>query len=160
MTPESKTLAELEGVNERSAEELEAQKAALALKFALIDLTANLLRIVGGAGKPHRVIDQIDGLQDIINEYINVCGRDPERALVNELRCFAPEESFGLNNHDEAKLETAICRDALDVIASSLLDEKIQRDRAAGNFRAGLRAFVDLRERRKRRGSLRGKAIE
>jgi hypothetical protein len=131
--------------------DLERRRGALPIKFALIGLTTNLLRIVRGVGKPELLVDQIDGLADVFNEYVKTYGQTPDPELLAELLRFEPEEPPGDGRFDEALFENAICRDALQVVASALLDNRLQRDKAASDYRASLAAFVDLRERRKRR---------
>jgi hypothetical protein len=137
--------------------EIEKRKAALPIKFALIALTTNLLRIVRGAGKPDLMVDQIDGLMEVLNEYLKVYRQNPDPELIAELLRFDPEERPSDDRFDEALSENAICRHALQVVASTLLDNKLQRDKATSDYRACLGAFVDMRERRKRRRRLKRK---
>ena len=70
---------------ERSTKEIEKERATVALKFALVNLTANLIRVVRGAGKPDRIVDYIDGFVDTFNEYYRTVGSVPSGGLLGEL---------------------------------------------------------------------------
>jgi hypothetical protein len=151
-------LPDLTVVSERSAEEIKKQRATLELKFALANLTANLIRIVRGAGKPDRVFDDIDGLTGTYNDYCIAFGRPPDGPVVSALLDFNPEQDHPNDDRlDEIQIENAVCRDALQIVASSLVDQRIHRERALHELQTHLRQFVDVRERtKKRRARARG----
>src|SRR5579859_4792268 len=88
--------------------DLERRRGTLPIKFALIGLTTNLLRIVRGIGKPELLVDQIDGLADVFNEYVKTYGQTPDPELLAELLRFEPEEPPGGGRFDEALFENAI----------------------------------------------------
>jgi hypothetical protein len=149
-------LPDLRAVSRRSSEEIKKQTATLALKFALANLTANLIRIVQGAGKPDRLFDDIDGIVGAYNDYCIAVGHAPDGALLGSLLQFVLHENAGDDHLDEVFLENAICRDALQIVASSLVDQRIHREKALGELQRHLRKFVDVREQaKKRRGKSR-----
>jgi hypothetical protein len=140
-------------LTESSTEEIEKKRATVALKFALVNLTANLIQVVSGIGKPDRIVDFIDGFVDTINEYYKTVGSMPTVALLGELIGFPGRADLNPGDHrlDEVILEDAICRSALQLVASTLMDQRIHQERALGEMQAQLRRFVDIRERAKRR---------
>jgi hypothetical protein len=140
-------------VTERSTEEVQKGRATVALKFALVTLTANLIQVVSGAGKPDRIVDFIDGFVDTFNEYYKTVGSLPADALLGELIGFPDRADLNPDEHrlDEVILEDAICRSALKMVASTLMDQRIHQERALGEMQEQLRRFVDIRERAKRR---------
>jgi len=139
--------------SERSSDDIKKQTATLALQFALASLTANLIRIVGGAGKPERLFDDIDGIAGAYNDYCLVLGSVPDGAALRSLLRFDPHQSADDDRLDEVLLENAICRDALQIVASSLVDQRIHREKAVSELQRHLRKFVDVREQAKKRRS-------
>jgi hypothetical protein len=149
-------LPDLRVVSERSSEEIKKQTATLALKFSLVNLTANLIRIVRGAGKPDRLLDDIDGFLGAYKDYCVTVDRVPDGAVLSALLQFTPDQNPDDDRLDEVLLENAICRDALQIVASSLVDQRIHREKALGELQDHLRRFVDVREGpKKRRGRTR-----
>jgi hypothetical protein len=146
-------LSDLAVVSERSAEDIIKQRATLALKFSLINLTANLIRVVRGAGKPDRIVDYIDGFVDAFNEYYKVIGHAPTGAMLSDLIRFPDRADLKLDDDrlDEMLLEDAICRSALQMVASTLMEQRIHQEEALGELQGHLRRFVDVRERAKKR---------
>jgi hypothetical protein len=150
------SLPDLRVVSERSSEEIKKQTATLAFKFALVNLTANLIRIVRGGGKPDRLFDDIDGFVGAYKDYCIAFEHAPDGAVLRALLRFNPDQGPDDDGLDEALLENAICRDALQIVASSLVDHSVQREKALGELQHHLRRFVDVRERaKKRRGRTR-----
>jgi hypothetical protein len=122
----------------------------------LVELTANLIRVVRGAGKPELIADQLNSFAAAYNEYPKLVGRGTTPALLAELIQYRhPDWRLDDDRLDEVILEHAICRDALQIVASALVDQRTHRDRAIGELRTHLRAFEDLRKHpraRRRRG--------
>jgi hypothetical protein len=52
---------------------------------------------------------------------------------------------------DGTILAQAICRDALQIVASTLVDQRVQRERALGELQTHLRSLEDYRKRTRRR---------
>ena len=146
-------MPDLTVVSEHSTKEIEKERATVALKFALVNLTANLIRVVRGAGKPDRIVDYIDGFVDTFNEYYRTVGSVPSGGLLGELIRLPDRADLNLDDNrlDEVMLEDAICRSALQMVASTLMDQRIHQERALGELQGQLRQFVDIRERAKRR---------
>jgi hypothetical protein len=143
---------DLRVVSERSIEEIRKQMATLELKFALTNLAANIIRIVRGAGKPDRLFDDIEGFVGTYKDYCIALDHVPDGPVISALLEFKPDQDHSDDNRsEEILIENAICRDALQRVASSLADQRVHRERALNELQRHLREFVDVRERAKKR---------
>jgi hypothetical protein len=142
-------------VSERSAAEMREQEATRALKAALVELTANLIRVVRGAGKPELIVDQLNSFAAAYNEYPDLVGQGPTPALLAGLIEYRPDLYPDDDLFDFTILEHAIYRDALQIVASTLVDQRLQLKRAIGELRTHVRSLEDCREhvRRRRRAA-------
>jgi hypothetical protein len=146
-------LPDLKVVSERPAEEIKKQKAAAALERTLKALTANLLRTVRGAGRPEQIVDHAEAFAYSFVEYCKETDEMPEASMLREMIAFRGDprsEEDGRFEH--AVLENSICQHALQVVASTLLDQKMPRDHAMRELRAAMHIIEDrLAEKRKQR---------
>lgn len=101
-----------------------------ALRAALLELTANLMRVVRGAGKAERIAAQTNAFAIAFNEYADLHGHGPAADLLREILHFRSNDSSDGGHPEEAIADNAICRTALQVVASKLLDQKIPLERA------------------------------
>ena len=99
-------------------------------RAALLELTANLMRVVRGAGKAERIAAQTNAFAVAFNEYSDLHGHGPAADLLREILHFRSNDAAGGPHPEEAIAESAICRTALQVVASKLLDQKIPLERA------------------------------
>jgi hypothetical protein len=144
---------DLKIVSERPAEEIKKQKAAAALGHTLKALTANLLHIVCGAGKPEQIVDHVEAFAKSFAEYCGDTDEMPDTSILRGMIGFHPESSSDDEDRfKDALLENSICRYALQVVASTLLDQKIPRDNAMRELRAAMRLIEDSRAKRKKSG--------
>jgi hypothetical protein len=142
-------MPDLKLVSERSIAEMRQQASTRELKAALIGLTANLIRIVRGAGAPDRLLEQVRNFAEAYASFVDVHGRDAHPHLFNELLPFGhPEE---LPEDDDYAMRVLsdyeICQSALQVVASSLLQQRPQLDKAWSD----LHRLLDTREERRAR---------
>ncbi len=137
-------MPDLRVVSERSEQEIKKQEAAAALKQALTALTANLIRIVRGAGKPDFIAEH---LRDVAVAYANYCDIDvrgvPADVIRDMLRFEMSELPENQDRVDMIIAEHAICRAGLQVAASAL----VQQDRQRDNGLLDLHRALDLRDR-------------
>jgi hypothetical protein len=104
-------------VSERSAEEIKKQEATQALKAALVNLTGNLIRVVRGAGKPDRIIEQLHAVAVSYTEYSDAHGGEADSSVYREMLRFETPELPERDDRARAVLaEHAICRTALQVV--------------------------------------------
>jgi hypothetical protein len=139
-------------VSENSPEELERTRALQArdralenLRFALRQLTSNLLRVTAGAGKSYEIGSQT---QHVINEmvaYREATGSYPESYdLDNCLDTEQPEDQLHHMSDDNAVEHYAkqqMVRGALRTIASRLVGQRTQEATARNEMMDG---FVRL----------------
>jgi hypothetical protein len=146
-------LADLRVVSERSAEEIKKQEATQALKAALVNLTGNLIRVVRGAGKPDRIIEQLHAVAVSYTEYSDAHGGEADSSVYREMLRFETPELPERDDRARAVLaEHAICRTALQVVASTMLEQERQQLNALGELRNRLREaeerlFTERKER-------------
>jgi hypothetical protein len=89
-----KALVDLKVVSERSAADIKKRQASAQLGWALKDLTANLIRVVRGAGKPELIFDHVDGFVKAFRQFCDDTGEAPAPALLREL-IVMPEPNLG-----------------------------------------------------------------
>ena len=117
------SLSDLRLVSERLAEEIKKQKASAALERTLKALTANLLRVVSGAGKPEQVIDHVEAFAASFVEYCKETDEMPNASMLREMIAFKAGPSIeDKDRFDKELQEKTIYRHALQVVASTLMD--------------------------------------
>jgi hypothetical protein len=154
----SKSVPDLRVVAERSAEEIKKQKAAGALKAALVDLTANLIRIVRGAGKPLMIAEQLHATAKVYVEFFDAVGENPDAQLLGDLlRLPTPEFDHDSDQGEKDFYEHSLLLAGLQTVASILKEQDIQQHHANAAFQTRGRMYLDLREqiRKKRRAEMR-----
>jgi hypothetical protein len=147
-------MPDLKVVSERSAAEMRQQEATRALKATMTSLTGNLIRIVRGVGKEELVLEQVRNFAHAYTAFVDAHGHEAPAGLFNELLQFEqPELPENDELADTILSEYAICRSALQVVASSLLDQERQQGNALSQLRLRLQMWEDERRaRRKKRG--------
>lgn len=134
-----------------SEQELKQQESTRALKAALVGLTANLIRIVRGAGAPDRLLDQVRKFAEAYAGFHYAHGHEAPPGLFGDLLLFeAPKLPENDDYAEIALSDHAICRDALQVVASSLLEQRRQLDKARSELHRLLDIRKDRRSRRKK----------
>jgi hypothetical protein len=155
---------DLKVVSERSEQEIKQQGAAAARKDALRELTANLIRIVRGAGKPDFIAEQLRDVAQAYADFNDVYGRPLWSDECSAMLSFSMPELP--NNDDLANdliSEHALCREALQVVASTLLEQELQRKQALGDLLSTLNARESrhkLRNMQRRRKTKRNKRAQ
>jgi hypothetical protein len=150
------TLPDFTVITGASDRELRQQESMRQLKTTLITLTANLIRIVRGAGVPDRILEQVRHFAEAYAAYFDAHGHEAPPGLINELLAFKhPELSQNDNYADVVLTDHAICRSALQVVASSLLQQRPQLDKAWSH----LHSTLDLREVRRAQRGKRGRGV-
>ncbi len=141
-------------VSEKSKTEIEGEWAKQKLDRALIELAANLIRVVRGAGKPDDVIDHCVGVVNAAVEYQEITKRYPRAFdVASTLRL----EHERITDYDSfwAGRQLAI-RDmisgSLQVAASTLIGQRLQINQGEkemdGAFREMERLVEELRKKR------------
>jgi hypothetical protein len=115
---------------------------------ALRQLTANLLRITRGAGRPYEVFKQALQLLEACKEFREQLGYPPDPEFSQMLNT-APE--FDAPDGDHA-LHSIVCG-ALQTTASRLLDQRLQIKAAERELSDGIRQLERARAERHARAS-------
>lgn len=142
-------MPDLKVVAERSEKQIKEHEATRALKQALVKLAANLIRVVRGAGNPDLIMQH---LRDTAVAYINwedVHRRPATAGELGNLLDFPEPKLIGNEWSDGTVMtEYAICRNALQIVASTLLGQQ----RQCANAHMALRQVIESElERRAKR---------
>ena len=154
-------MPDLRIVSEQSTKDIELNRRRERLTFALRELAANVLRVVRGAGKAYDLLPQMVRCIEAAESYREVAGFYPSDYEISDALTFegevdalyerASEASLKRwqedGTIDEAYAEKDICRGALQFVASSLLEQRIQRSAGRSELMAGVRALEAARER-------------
>lgn len=135
-------------------------EAAVAVRRELRELTANLMRVTRGAGRPELILPQTTALAAAFAAYRDVCGEavpveDLARALALEV---LPDDEFDEIWPDWDRAVREMVRGALQVAAAELLAQEAQaaagRRELFGGFRHLEKLHADQlgRLRHRRRG--------
>jgi hypothetical protein len=142
-------------VSENSERDLARKRAMEAVDWALRDLTANLLRVARGAGKPHAIAEQARALAKAYERHRDVVGHDPDSADVSAALGLDDNPPEGMSNENRAfhYAEARIIRGAMQTVASELLSQGTQRAAGRSEMFDGINQLEDLRaENRRKRG--------
>jgi hypothetical protein len=140
-------------VSENSEEDLETRRKESEMRFArskvkaaLIDLTANLLRIVRSpdtGGKPYQVLRETVTLMEAFKEYDKVAGHWPPAHEIAEALSTRPvHESIdeAIKHWDPVKhAEDTIISGALQIAASRLLGQRTIAIKGSSEMHDGIR---------------------
>jgi hypothetical protein len=146
------SVPDLKVVSERSSQEIQEQVAARALKDALINLTGNLIRVVHGSGKPERIMEHLWALVAVHVAYVDIHGRDPTPDVLHEmLRLKDHELPADEHPSDMVFVERAVCRSALQIVASTLLEQERQLENDTADLHRALHMRDEALAARKKR---------
>lgn len=139
-------------------------RATAAVSWKLRNLTANLLRVVRGAGKPHEIAEQAGELVLAVAAYQKAFGHWPPSWELSEMLSIdQPQEGLArLEGHEwsRAHAEHTIVRGALQIAASRLIGQSTQERAGESEMLDGVRSLEAAREEMRRefasRASVRG----
>lgn len=127
-----------------SNREIVRQQLLADVERTAIDLTANLLRITRGAGRPVHVGPQAVRLVDALQAYYDGVGRWPYDALGETLRLGREAD---LDEHAAAM--RTIVAGALQYAASDLLEQRLHRDAGEREIAQGVDELSELSKARR-----------
>jgi hypothetical protein len=148
--PDSK----LKLVSEKSRAELEGEWAKRKLDHALVELAANLMRVVRGAGRPEAIVDNCACVVTAALSYQDVTKRYPspndiasslrlEHEPITDYESFWGGKQFAIRDMISGSLQVA---------ASTLIGQRLQIDQGEKEmdraFREMERLLEDLRQKR------------
>jgi len=139
-------------VTENSPETLRERELLNRLTWALRELTANLMRISRGAGKPVSVVVQSAEVVSIVREYEDLTGHGAPVETVSEALSVRVDWEVLFNlPEDERKrrrVNERVIAGALQVAASRLLDQKTHATRGDDEMFEGMQRIQEVREER------------
>ncbi|WP_296597541.1 hypothetical protein [Phenylobacterium sp.] len=144
-------------VSSNTDAELAANRALEQVEGGLVELTANLIRVVRGAGRPGDIIEQVVGLTEALREYGDAAGHLPAGdELAGMIRLESREVVVGHVSESSAAwhyAEQRMVRGALQMAASSLLGQLTQRAAGSQELFNGLFEIERMREENRRETS-------
>lgn len=138
-------------VSTRSDSEIAKRKAQDALSWPLRELTAALLRIARGAGKPTDLPRLLDKVTAAYEAYIKAADRLPADDVVRSiLECDPPgnDDLIALEEDDIDFGVRLIRAGVLQQVASMLVRQPLQRASGEREIADGLRMWAQARESR------------
>jgi hypothetical protein len=136
-------------IGENSETDLARQRALDQVDWKIRELTANLLRITRGAGKPYEIMTQMIELAEAIRVYHAATGLSPyadefARAL-NVSNDLETMQHWRAEDRDRDDAEERIIRGVLQVVASRLVHQRTQEAAGDSEMYDGIRSLENLR---------------
>jgi hypothetical protein len=143
-------------VSQNSDAEIAKNRAREGLHWRVRQLTANLMRIVRGAGSSHDISDQLTSLHDAYDAYQAALGREPAGHEIQQ--ALAPPDERN-DRDDFGMAKELIVSGALRLAAGRLLGQDLQARNGENEMMMGVRDYWEIREenRRKMRAEIAGK---
>jgi len=142
----------MELVSSNSDHDLEVRRARERAELAMLDLTANLLRIVRGAGKPYEIGRQVIACATAMQDHWDVAKVWPYNEMAEAIRLpglYDMKYGEGRDG-DMAYARQSILRGALQHIASDLLEQRTQQRAGDHEMMQGVNEILRIREERHR----------
>ncbi len=140
-------------VSSNTETEVACHRAKDEVEWALRDLTANLIRVTRGAGRSHDIRRQMVLVLQAMQAHWDACGMWPSSYELDQMLSIRDDERLDrLNDRDIewAFAEFKMVRGALQVAASTLLDQSTQRAAGHTELFDGLRQLERMREENRR----------
>lgn len=113
------------------------------VSWALRDMTANLLRVVRGAGKPNEIVNQTSELLKALVAYRDTVGHPPPPDELAEILSIERTQDWrsgvAASAPVLAEAEDRAVRGALQIAASRLIEQPRQEQSGAREMRVGIR---------------------
>lgn len=112
------------------------------LALPLLELAANILRVVRGSGRADEIARQCSAVVQQFIEYRNVVGRLPaDHEVAEALRLPERPGMADRRSPDRQRAVDQVVRGALQIAASALLDQKAQQAKGEAEVMAGMRSL-------------------
>ena len=127
-------------------------------RWALVDLAANILRVVRGAGKPYDLPNQAAAF---VKSYVDYREKAEGRVTMDlGMAISLPEvvgaySKYGRDEGDKIYAERSIVRGALQIAASQLLEQRTQEASGEREMYQGINSVEDYRARQREMMGLR-----
>ena len=143
--------SEAELAQERKQEE--TRQAMARVRLALVDLTANLLRVMRGSGKSNYLGAQACEFLQALNAYEEIAGFYPDSWSLENVLSIQREPSARLSADELLKheAEATMLQGALQVVASRLLGQLTFQRRGEKELYDGIRLLDEHRKENRER---------
>ena len=135
-------------VTENSEADLVRRQAMDQVASRLRELTANLLRVTRGAGKPYEIGGQAQELVNALVEYCEEVGDYPSNEELSGAVDVSPEETFRgqISNEeiDRMYAKHQIVCGALQITASRILGQRTQETAGGEEMTEGIRSLREI----------------
>lgn len=142
-------------VSENSDADLARERAIRQVDWALRDLTANLMRVTRGAGKPYEIGRQAQDFITALIEYRDTVGHFPPSDELASLLTIErdPEVMARMNDDNLAQIyaEQEIIRGSLQIVASRLVGQSTQETAGSDEMLGGVNSLIVARAERQKK---------
>lgn len=132
-------------------DEIAIQATIDRLGWYLRDLTSNLLRVTRGAGKPTKIAYDCSNVLKAVEEYKEITGSWPDGRIATEALSirdpFIDDPKFD-RWRDEMQLADEVLLGSIQVVASRMLDQKLQIKAGENQMSRALRGLEALKKER------------
>lgn len=142
-------------VAENSESDIKRRQARDEVVWPLTELTANLLRVTRGAGKPYEIGRQAVALINAMQNHWDVVGQYPSSDELTVALDIDPSREFleggGEEFYEEVHAQQQVIRGALQIAASRLLSQRTQESAGERELREGTRGLARVAEARRKK---------
>jgi len=141
-------------VAENSDRDIQRRLAWEKAEAALVELTANILRVVRGAGRPYSIGNECAQVAIAFQEYQSVAGQWPSSFEISKAIEFAEDPFRDGISDEQFNLEVArnlIIRGGLQFVASQMLAQNLQKRAGEREMTTGFHALAKAEEARRRK---------
>jgi hypothetical protein len=142
-------------VNENPDADLARERATRQVDWTLRDLTANLMRVTRGAGKPYEIGRQAQDFIAALIDYRDAVGHFPPSAELASLLTVErdPEVMARMNDDNLAQIyaEQEIIRGSLQIVASRLVGQSKQETAGSHEMLGGVNSLIAARAERQKK---------
>ena len=136
-------------VTSNSDDDIRRHRAMSKVRWALVELAANMLRVIRGAGRPHEIGEQTIAVLTAMETYRKDVGFWPDANEISDSLSFYERPNwFGqISPPDQERwyAERTVMRGALQSIASSLLGQRTQETAGHHEMYQGINEIGRLR---------------
>lgn len=136
--------------SERSSAEIKHERRLAELRRSLVTLTANLLRVVRGAGRPEEIVTHCIETAHAYRAYLDAVGHLPSSFEIAEAIRLKREFGDFSSDADIDCGRSMLVAGALQLTASTLLHQRTQIAASQREMSEGERLIVQARERQRK----------
>lgn len=140
-------------VSSQSDEDIRRTRARADSEWAMVELTANLLRIIRGAGKPYELGRHLSEVMRTMQQHYDVVGFWPYDEMAEAVRLPDVWDRAAERPGNAAELYAihSIVRGSLQMIASDLLGQRTQRVSGEHELYGGANDLEAFRQEQRKR---------